>query len=58
MRIYVLVTGIAPLRAFIYREGLAWFATEGYQKPDKNNMSNLMMHLTNYAINKESKLFI
>ena len=57
LRIYVLVTGIAPLRAFIYKEGLARFATEEYQSPMGPNLNNLCMHLTNYAINKEQPGF-
>lgn len=58
LRIYVLVTGITPLRCFIYKEGLARFATEFYQSPTGSNLNNLMMHLTNYAINKEAEGFI
>lgn len=58
LRIYVLLTGINPLRAFIYREGLARFATEEYNSPLGSNLNNLCMHLTNYAINKDSDQFI
>ena len=57
MRIYVLVYGIDPLRAFVFREGLARFATEEYVGPQKSNLDNLYMHLTNYAINKKSEAF-
>jgi len=52
MRIYVLVYGVDPLRIFVFREGLARFATAPYQQPFKGNMENMFMHLTNYAINK------
>jgi len=58
LRIYVLVTGVKPLRCFIYKEGLARFATEAYQSPMGNNLNNLFMHLTNYAINKDAEGFI
>lgn len=54
MRIYVLVYGVDPLRVFVFREGLARFATEKYQSPYKANMDNMFMHLTNYAINKQN----
>lgn len=52
LRIYVLVAGVDPLRIFIFRDGLARFATESYVAPNKENMEDVCMHLTNYAINK------
>lgn len=58
LRIYVLVYGCDPLRIFIYKDGLARLATEKYQPPKMLNLSNLFMHLTNYAINKNSDKFI
>ena len=32
----------------------ARFCTEPYQKPNRNNLDNTYMHLTNYAINQFS----
>ena len=57
MRIYVLVYGVDPLRLFVYKEGLARFATEQYSTPVGDNMGNLFMHLTNYAINRNADNF-
>lgn len=57
LRIYVLVYGVDPLRVFIFREGLARFATEEYTGPYNSNLDNLFMHLTNYAINKQSEYY-
>ena len=55
-RIYVLVTQVIPeVHCFMYKDGLARFATEEYNKSANNE--NLFMHLTNYAINKESEKF-
>ena len=34
------------------------FATENYEKARKNNMRDVHMHLTNYAINKTNNKFI
>ena len=42
------------MQVFIYKDGLARFATENYVN---NYEENLFMHLTNYAINKESDKF-
>jgi tubulin polyglutamylase TTLL6/13 len=58
LRIYVLITGISPLRCFIYKEGMARFATEKYKSPTASNIENHFMHLTNYAINKEHHNYI
>lgn len=58
MRVYVLVYGVDPLRIFVYQEGLARFATEEYVGPTNGNLDNLFMHLTNYAINKNSDNFV
>jgi tubulin polyglutamylase TTLL6/13 len=58
MRIYVLVYGVDPLRVFVYKEGLARFATDEYTPPCGDNMENLFMHLTNYAINRNADNFM
>ena len=57
LRLYVLVNGISPLRVYLWNDGLARFATVPYEIPNQKNMSNLFMHLTNYAINKDSPDF-
>lgn len=58
LRLYVLITGCDPLRVFLHTQGLARFATEQYQAPHPSNLETVCMHLTNYAINKESRKFI
>lgn len=58
LRIYVLLAGVNPLRVFLYKEGLARFATVKYESPQPSNLDNLFMHLTNYAINKDNDNFV
>lgn len=58
LRIYTLVTSCDPLRIFLFKDGLARFATNKYIEPTHNNVDNVFMHLTNYAINKHSEDFI
>lgn len=53
----MLITCMSPLRIFVYKEGLARFATSAYVPPIGSNLNNLYMHLTNYAINKEANNF-
>lgn len=52
LRLYVLVVGCDPLRIFLHRRGLARLASEQYVEPTAKNLSQPMVHLTNYAINK------
>ncbi|KAL4227526.1 Tubulin polyglutamylase ttll6 [Mactra antiquata] len=58
LRIYTLVTSCDPLRIFVFKDGLARFATNKYMEPTHGNIDNVYMHLTNYAINKHSEDFI
>ena len=58
LRIYVLLYGVSPLRIFLFKDGLARFATEKYVKPDADNIENMFVHLTNYAINKNNGNFV
>lgn len=61
LRLYVLVLSCEPLKIFLYEEGLVRFATQPFKPFDKTSdkscYNNLFMHLTNYAINKESNQF-
>ncbi|XP_063432389.1 tubulin polyglutamylase ttll6-like isoform X16 [Mytilus trossulus] len=57
-RLYVLVTSCDPFRIFLFNDGLARFATNKYVEPSHNNIDNVFMHLTNYAINKHSEDFV
>jgi hypothetical protein len=58
LRIYALVLSCDPLRIFIFKEGLARFATNPYVKPTEANIHNTFMHLTNYSLNKHSDGFV
>jgi tubulin polyglutamylase TTLL6/13 len=58
LRIYVYIKSLTPLKIFRFDEGLARLSTAIYEKPSKENKTNLTMHLTNYAINKWSPLFV
>jgi hypothetical protein len=57
VRIYVVIWGIDPIEAYFCSEGLARFCTHQYQKPNRDNLKNVYMHLTNYSLNKKSKRF-
>jgi phosphoenolpyruvate carboxylase len=53
MRIYVLLTSVKPIEAFLYKEGFARMSTEPFTL-DVNTLKNNFIHLTNYAINKHN----
>lgn len=57
LRLYVLVKSCDPLQILFYQEGLARFCTTEYEPPNKRNVNNLFMHLTNYAVNKKNQSF-
>ena len=58
LRVYVLVTSVSPLRAFLLQDGLVRLATAPYVAPSSANMGNNTMHLTNYSINKDASGFV
>ena len=51
LRIYVLVTSVNPLEAFVYKQGFGRFSTVPYNL-DPNDKANKYIHLTNVSINK------
>ena len=57
LRLYVLLMGVNPLRILLFKDGLVRLATEPYVRPTGDNIGNLFMHLTNYAINKKNNIF-
>jgi hypothetical protein len=58
-RIYVAVTSFDPLRAYMYEEGLARFATSDYNADHTTkSIRNRYMHLTNYSVNKKNDKFV
>jgi tubulin polyglutamylase TTLL6/13 len=57
LRLYVLVLGIDPLRIYLSKEGLARLSTKLYDEVNDDNVDDMMMHLTNYAVNKNSTKF-
>ena len=56
LRIYVVVTSYEPLRVYVFKEGLARFASESYST--KLNKNNKFIHLTNYSLNKKNEKFV
>lgn len=57
LRFYVAVTSLDPLLIYIFDDGLVRIATQKY-KDNKDEISNLAVHLTNYSINKDRDGFV
>jgi hypothetical protein len=55
LRVYAAITSIDPFRIYIYKEGLARFATQKYEI-DKDDL-NVFTHLTNFSVNKKNSIF-
>ena len=58
LRIYVLITSCDPLKIFMYKDGMARLCTEQWDTKTATNYNNLQMHLTNFALNKDSENYI
>mmetsp|Transcript_30603 Transcript_30603/g.77050 ORF Transcript_30603/g.77050 Transcript_30603/m.77050 type:complete len:398 (+) Transcript_30603:26-1219(+) len=53
LRIYVLVAGYNPLRAYVHRQGFARFCTAKYSS-NIADVDNVLMHLTNVSVQKQA----
>ena len=58
LRLYLIVISLDPLIAYLNEEGLARFCTQDYERPTKDNIDNLSIHLTNYSQNKTNKEYV
>lgn len=57
IRLYVLLTGVDPLRIYLFEDGLARFATHEYVSAARGDIKDMFTHLTNYSINKNNEKF-
>ena len=57
IRFYVLITGLNPLRIYLYNEGLVRIASEKFLVT-ASSIKNNFIHLTNTNINKANKNYI
>ena len=56
LRIYVLLTGLDPLKIYIYEEGLVRFAVNDFSL-DPELIKDNRIHVTNFDINRKSEKF-
>ena len=57
LRLYVLITGLKPLRIYFYNEGFVRIATQIFSL-NISSIKNKFIHLTNICINDKSKKYI
>ena len=57
LRVYVIVTSFDPLKIYLYKEGLARFATQNYTT-DFKDLSKKYIHLTNFSVNKNAPNYV
>ena len=57
LRIYCFVASVKPLRVYLFQDGLVRMCTQEYVRPNKDNIEQSCMHLTNYAVNKHNDNF-
>ena len=53
MRLYVILTSVNPMRAYLCRVGMVRKAMMAYQHPSPSNIKQLHMHLTNTSLNSK-----
>ena len=56
LRIYVLLTGLDPLKIYIYEEGLVRFAVNDFSL-DPQKIKDNRIHVTNFDVNRKSDKF-
>ena len=54
VRLYLLITSLQPLKAYLHKEGLVLFATSNYTI-NRESLSDLSIHLTNAAVADREK---
>ncbi|XP_019855248.1 PREDICTED: tubulin polyglutamylase TTLL4-like [Amphimedon queenslandica] len=54
IRLYLLITSLQPLRAYLHKEGLVLFAISNYTS-NHNSLKDLSIHLTNAAVADREK---
>lgn len=43
-RVYAIITGVKPLRIYLYENGIVRYGAEHYDKPNEKNIKNMRMH--------------